>query len=573
MLLNSNKTINVDDGAAADDLTISGGISGSGYGLIKTGSGTLLLTGTNTYSGSTTLSAGMIEARTPAALPSYSTSNLTSVAGGATLAVNVGGTGEWTATNVDTLRNNAAFSSGAILGLDTSDGSFTYSSSIGGGLGVTKLGGNNLYLSGANSYTGPTTISGGTLQIGNALALQYSTVAISSSTAVLNLNGYSATLGGLSGAGNIALPGVALSVGNNSATTTYSGNLSGSGSLTKIGGGELTLAGSNSYTGSTIVGAGTLLAKTTAALPGYNASAKVSASSGAVLAVSVGGSNEWTAANVDTLRSNATLPAGSLLGFDTTDGNFTYSSSITGAQGLAKLGAGLLDLTGTNSYGGNTSVSNGILQAKTTVALCGTSTFSMVSVANGAFVTVNVGGAGDWQQSDVDALRLSALFASGAGLGLDASDGNFTYSSTIGGTIGIGKFGGGTVLLSGSNTYTGLTTIASGTLQLGNAAALQDSTAVLSGGVLSLNGYNATLGGLSGSGNLSIASGTLTVGNNAASTTYSGTLSGGGALAKIGGGDCALFRQQHVQRSHDNRRRYVANRRRRKRRRLGQHND
>ena len=158
-------------------------------------------------------------------------------------------------------------------------------------------------------------------------------------------------------------------------------------------------------------------------------------------------------------------------------------------------------------------------------------------------------------------------------MGLDATDGNFTYSSTIGGAIGIGKFGGGTVLLSGGNTYTGLTTIASGTLQLGNAAALQNSTAVLSGGVLGLNGYNATLGGLSGSGNLSLASGTLSVGNNGTSTTYSGVLSGGGSLTKIGGGLLALLRQRHVQRPDDDRRRHVANRRRRQRRISGQSND
>ena len=148
-------------------------------------------------------------------------------------------------------------------------------------------------------------------------------------------------------------------------------------------------------------------------------------------------------------------------------------------------------------------------------------------MANGAFVTVNVGGAGDWQQSNILSLLTSATFTAGAGLGFDASDGNFTYTGTIGGTIGLGKFGGGTVTLSDSNTYTGLTTIASGTLQLGNAAALQDSTVVPSGGILNINGYSAILGGLSGSGNLAIAAGTLNVGNNAASTTYTGVVSGG----------------------------------------------
>ena len=66
---------------------------------------------------------------------------------------------------------------------------------------------------------------------------------------------------------NAASAAVALSVGNNQSSTTFSGALSGSGSLTKIGAGTLVLSGSNSYGGGTNVEAGTLAINTGAALP------------------------------------------------------------------------------------------------------------------------------------------------------------------------------------------------------------------------------------------------------------------------------------------------------------------
>ncbi len=414
---------------------------------------------------------------------------------------------------------------------------------LGGGVsgigGLTKTGPGTLLLNAANTYAGATTVASGLLQIGNALSLQNSTVVLSGGSLALGV--FNATLGGLSGGGNLAIGGGTLTVGNNNAgTTIYQGSLS-NGALVKTGPGELVLAGSNAYAGGTTVGGGILLAKSPAALPSYASSASLYVAANAVLAVAVGGSGEWTTGNIGALLGNTTaFPAGSFLGFDTTDGNFTYSSGIAGSQGLAKLGAGLLTLAGTNTYTGPTAVGSGTLQAEAASALPGYNSPALVSVAGGAMVAVNVGGSGQWLSADIDALRNNATFASGATLGLDSSGGNFTYSSSIGGGIALAKLGGNTLLLSGSNTYTGPTTIAAGTLQIGNAAALQNSTVVLSGGCLDLNGLSPTLGGLSGSGNLAIAAGTLVVGNNGADTTYSGNLGGGGASAKIGGGALIL---------------------------------
>ena len=84
-----------------------------------------------------------------------------------------------------------------------------------------------------------------------------------------NVVGDSFTFGALAGSGNITLTeinegnlaagnSVALTVGNNNSSTTYSGVLSGGGSLTKTGSGTMTLTGASTYTGATSVNAGTL---------------------------------------------------------------------------------------------------------------------------------------------------------------------------------------------------------------------------------------------------------------------------------------------------------------------------
>ena len=94
--------------------------------------------------------------------------------------------------------------------------------------------------------------------------MQNSTLTTGAGSVVFGTAGSQAfTLGALSGAGNIALMDnggnpVALTVGNNNAITTYTGVMSGSGSLTLIGGGMLALTNNQTYTGTTLVNGGTL---------------------------------------------------------------------------------------------------------------------------------------------------------------------------------------------------------------------------------------------------------------------------------------------------------------------------
>ena len=105
------------------------------------------------------------------------------------------------------------------------------------------------------------------MDLRNSAALQNSTLAAGGTNVVFDsaVAGHAFTVGGLSGSNNFVLQDnaptpdpVTLSVGASSLSSTYSGALSGSGSLVKTGTGTLTLMGSNAYTGGTSIVNGTL---------------------------------------------------------------------------------------------------------------------------------------------------------------------------------------------------------------------------------------------------------------------------------------------------------------------------
>ena len=179
MLAGTGGTVTTSAGAAT--LTAgSGGVSSTFGGvladgggvlrLVKVGSGVLTLNGANAYSGGTSISAGILEFGTAASLPSSGTAN---VAGGAVLAVAVGGSG-WTSGNIDSLLANSSvtFQSGGALGFDTTAGNFSYGTSISkANLGLVAMGTNTLTLTGSNTYTGGTTVTAGTLALGGGGSL------------------------------------------------------------------------------------------------------------------------------------------------------------------------------------------------------------------------------------------------------------------------------------------------------------------------------------------------------------------------------------------------------------------
>jgi autotransporter-associated beta strand protein len=130
---------------------------------------------------------------------------------------------------------------------------------------LTYSGSNALTLTNTNTYTGNTTVSAGTLKLGAADVIpDGSGKGNVSVTGTLDLNTFSETINGLSGAGTVdtvAGGTPTLTVGNNNQTSTFSGvikNTAGTLALTKTGSGALTLSGANTYSGGTILSAGTL---------------------------------------------------------------------------------------------------------------------------------------------------------------------------------------------------------------------------------------------------------------------------------------------------------------------------
>ncbi len=198
---------------------VSGVIAGEGGSLVKIGTGTLTLSGTNTYDSGTTIRGGLINF------------NAANAFGTGAIALDGGGLQWATGTTTDiSARLSALGNNGGTF--DTNGNNVSFASPLTGSGGLTKTGSGTLTLTGANTYSGGTTISGGTLQIGN---------------------------GGTSGsiAGNVVNNGVLAF--NRSDAVTFAGNISGTGSLTKTGSNTLTLTGTNSYSGGTTISAGTLV--------------------------------------------------------------------------------------------------------------------------------------------------------------------------------------------------------------------------------------------------------------------------------------------------------------------------
>jgi len=230
------------------------------------------------------------------------------------------------------------------------------------GVGATTSG--TIILQNANTFSGNTTVPDGMLILSNSAALQNSTLATAGIVFDPAVASHAFILGGLSGSGNLALTDtasnpVALSVGNNNSNTTYSGVLSGIGSLVKTGSGTLILAGTNTFTGNTLVSSGTLQLGNNLALQ----NSMFDPSGAGALAVS----SSVTTPTLGGLTGSASLSMPSsvtALTLNVTSGTATYSGTIEGGttMGLTKSGSGTLALIGASIYSGTTTVNAGILQ-------------------------------------------------------------------------------------------------------------------------------------------------------------------------------------------------------------------
>ncbi|WP_316192754.1 autotransporter domain-containing protein [Bradyrhizobium sp. SZCCHNRI1029] len=192
-------------------------------------------------------------------------------------------------------------------------------------------------------------------------------------------------------------------------------------------------------------------------------------------------------------------------------GSVTYGDTIGGTglttggvnTAINKTGIGTLVLSATNTFTGNVNISAGTLSVGATANLGNVA--NDVIISNGGTLAVTG----------------TTTFANGRDFkiaGLSTIDVAGATTTTLQGIVGDGasagtlvKAGGGILLLSGTNTYTGATNVDAGTLRAGSAGAFGASTvfSVLSGATLDLNGFNKTFGTLSGDGTVTGANATI----------------------------------------------------------------
>jgi fibronectin-binding autotransporter adhesin len=231
------------DVVTGQSLALTGSVSGGGT-LTKTSGGTLRLTGSNSYTGDTTVSGGAIEFTAGA----ISSGVVTLGGGGVKYAT--GNTEDLSAKTV-----NLAFGGGTV---DTGGNDVTFANSIGnfGIGGLTKSGSGTLTLQGANTYTGQTTVSGGVLSVAADTNLGDAGTAAG---VVLDGGTLRTTAGFTTSRVVTTAAGGGIDVPGEADTLTLNGVVTGAGLITKSGSGTLVLAGANTaYTGGLTLAGGTV---------------------------------------------------------------------------------------------------------------------------------------------------------------------------------------------------------------------------------------------------------------------------------------------------------------------------
>ncbi len=403
----------------AEAVELSGVVSGDAF--IKTGTGVLTLSAANTYTGATTVSAGGL---TLSGGSSIDDASAVTVASGATLTLAAGN------ETIGSLAGGGNVMLGYRLTAGGDNTSTTFSGAISSSntSGLTKSGTGTLTLTGANTFTGAVVVSNGTLALTSSTSIPNAAAVTVLADGTLTL-GSTKTIGSLAGAGAVVLDSRTLNVGN-SHSTDFSGVISGTGGhLLKQGSGTLTLSGINTYSGFTMLNAGTLSVASDSNLGG----GELSLSEGVTLRVT-------GATDID----NDINLSGGMPGTATVqaDAAVTLSGDISGmgsSTGLAKAGIGTLTLSGTDTYTGATQVAAGALLVNG--ALTGT---SAVTVAAGATLGGS-GSIGSLANRGAVTVESGGTIAAGTGPGvltlnngLTVESGGTIAADVIGATVGTG---------------------------------------------------------------------------------------------------------------------------------------
>jgi len=480
-------------------LTLSGSIGGSGN-LVKLGGAAVILSGSNNYSGTTTVNEGTLRLSNATALP--------------------GGIAETGGTSALTIHGNGTINVGAVLALTAASGDFKRD--LGTGVDEFQIPGG---ISGFEA-------SGSARQVivNNvpAFELQWGIPTFNPSILLFGYHPQTAT-GALTLQNKIDLNGSTRTIEVRNNTATLSNEIrtsSGTAGLIKTGAGTLVLSGANTYNGATTISGGTLTVSNAAT---FTNTSVINLAAGARLEVSAANSN------LTKLVAGGGVPFGSFL---------RYSSQTQTAAGSGNgpgtiLGTVELNLTNVNpdytlDFGSGSTFQNLVTATYTSpITLSGDASL----LSSTAVFTLNTGGI----TASTAGTKTLALTGTNAGAN--------TVNSVIGngsGTIAVAKTGGGSWTLAGANTYSGATTVSAGTLTLSGAdGAIGSSAVTVAGGTLTIANTGAANNGdrLSNSSAFTMNGGTFNYNNTAGLFDYSESA---GTLTIVGGANTVAIQQAAV---------------------------
>ncbi len=467
-VLTSSSTIQVQSGS---DSAILAGT----HGLTKSGGGTVVLGGADTYSGTTTLSGGTLQLEAAGGIPDGSGDLVFNPPSGTTtldlngFSKTVNGLSS-SGAGTGVIDNTAAGPVTLTVGNGNASGSFAgVIQNSGGTVSLTKIGTGTETLSGPSSYDGATSITAGTVVAAGSSALGsgFTGVSVASGAALdaqADIGTQTIVLAGgalLTSTGAGATEGEVLLRANSTiggaGNLTLNGVISGGFGLTRVGTGTTALAGANTYSGGTTVSNGTL---------------------------QVGAGGTTGRLGSGSIVDNAALV------FDRSD-SMTLATTISGSGSLTQA-AGTLTLTGNNTYSGSTTVSGGTLlvdgsqpgSAVTVNAggtLGGTGTVGAVTVAGGTVAPGDLPGpTGTLTAASADFSGGGTLLVHVASLSPTPTFNQFAVSGalTLGGTSTLTLDQSGTTTpgtATGFVSYGSLTGTFNRVLSLNNTAGLQAS--------------------------------------------------------------------------------------------------
>jgi fibronectin-binding autotransporter adhesin len=455
-----------------------GQMSGAG-GLTKLGSGTMTLSGLNTYSGATALSAGTLTLSGGGAIGDLSALSMNA---GTTLNLGDAETiGSLSGTGVVALGANTLTTGG-------NNATTSFAGVISGAGGLAKTGTGVFTLTGANTYSGQTSVLAGSLVAGSAQAFGTGSALFVDAGGAASLGDFNTTIGAIGGAGQLDIAGVTLTTGA-AGSSLFSGNIVGSGGkIAKTGAGILTLAGNNTFSGGIDILQG-----------GISLQSNTAAGTGPITTFGsiIDYANGVNIATPIILSSNDTQLR-VLVGAATQSGAI---SEVGGSRPLEKIGVGNLTLSGANSFTGIMTVTDGTLTVSGGSALSDSSPTIVASTGTLAVASSETIGA----LSGSGALNLS----SGATLTTGGNNTSTIFAGSSSGAGGMTKTGSGTFLLTGANSFSGLLNVAGGTLTVTPGGSLANMSLNVGAGASARLGASSL--GVNGGGTVGTSMGALSV--------------------------------------------------------------